>query len=155
MDGHGRVDERVAAVSLFRGIRKKQLREISHLTTPIELAPGSVLTREGHPGAQFMILLEGTVAVSARDRVIAMRGPGDFLGEISLLGRRPQTATALATTPVVVAVASRAEFWSMLEAAPKIGDTLRATMTERLAEMHFEPLEVARTIQPAPTPVTG
>src|SRR5262245_3548580 len=144
MERHIRVDDRVAAAELFRGLKTNELRTVSQLTTQNAHAPGSVLTREGQPGAQFMILLEGTVAVSACDRVIAMRGPGDFLGEISLLGARMQTATALATTPVVVVVTSRAEFWSLLAIAPTVGDCLRATMAERLAEMHFVP--------PTPTP---
>jgi len=143
MDRHGRIDERVAAVELFRGLRASDLRTVSQLTTQVELAPGSVLTREGRSGSQFIILLEGTVAVSACDRVIAMRGPGDFLGEISLLGARTQTATALATTPVVVAVASKAEFWSLAAVAPSVGERLRATMAERLAEMQFVPSEPA------------
>jgi CRP-like cAMP-binding protein len=145
MERHGRIDEQVAAAELFRGLRPSELRSVTQLTTRVALAPGSVLTKEGQAGSQFMILLEGTVAVSACDRVIAMRGPGDFLGEISLLGARTQTATALATTPVAVAVASRSEFWSLLSIAPAIGDRLRSTMTERLAEMQFAP--------PAPAPV--
>jgi CRP-like cAMP-binding protein len=136
MQRHGTIDEQLAGVELFRGLSAKKLRAITSMTTRVDLPPGRVLTREGHAGAQFVILLEGTVAVSACDRVIAMRGPGDFLGEISLLGARMQTATALTTTPVVAGVVSKPDFWSMLGEAPSIGDTLRATMAERLAEVH-------------------
>lgn len=146
MDRNVRVDEQVATAELFRGLKTNELRAVSALTTRIALAPGSVLTREGQPGTQFMIMLEGTVAVSACDRVIAMRGPGDVLGEISLLGARPQTATALATTPVVVLVASRGEFWSLLSITPSIGDRLRSIVAERLAEMAFVPPEPARVV---------
>jgi CRP-like cAMP-binding protein len=149
MNRHGRIDEQVAAAELFQGLRTSELRTVTQLTTRIELPPGSMLTREGQIGAQFIVLLEGAVAVSACDRVIAMRGPGDFLGEISLLGGRRQTATALATTPVLVAVASKPEFWGIVAVAPSIADRLRATTAERLAEMEFSPPEPVRTVSAA------
>jgi CRP-like cAMP-binding protein len=136
MDRHEGIEEQFAQLELFRGLKRGVLRTMSSLITVIELPPGSVLTREGRPGSQFMIVLEGSVAVSACDRVIAMRGPGDFLGEISILATRTQTATALAITPVVLAVAARAEFWSML-AVPPIAERVRGAMAQRLAEMQY------------------
>jgi len=148
MQRHGSIDEQLADVGLLRGLPAKKLRTITSLTTRVELPAGRMLTREGRPGAQFMILLEGTAAVSSCDRVIAVRGPGDFLGEISLLGARLQTATALTTTPVVAAVMSKADFWSMLGEAPTIAETLQTTMAKRLGEVH----EVVPTTDPSTVP---
>ena len=138
MQRHGTIDQQLADVELFRGLPTKKLRAITSLTTRVDLPPGAVLTREGRPGAQFVILLEGTAAVSTCDRVIAMRGPGDFLGEISLLGARVQTATALTTTPVVAAVVSKPDFWSLLGEAPTVAESLRAAMTDRLSEIRTQ-----------------
>ena len=148
MQRHRSIDEQLADVGLLRGLPAKKLRTITSLTTRVELPAGRMLTREGRPGAQFMILLEGTAAVSSCDRVIAVRGPGDFLGEISLLGARLQTATALTTTPVVAAVMSKADFWSMLGEAPTIAETLQTTMAKRLGEVH----EVVPTTDPSTVP---
>jgi CRP-like cAMP-binding protein len=144
MERHGRIDEQLAQVGLFHGLKAQQLSAITSLTTQVELVPGTVLTREGRPGSQFVILLEGAVAVSACNRVIATRGPGDFLGEISLLGACVRTATALATTRVLASVVSKPDFWSMLGEAPSVGDVLRATMAERLADVHAQREERSR-----------
>ena len=142
MERHGTIDEQLAGAGLFRGLSVRELRSITSLTTRVELAPGAVITRERRPGSQFLVLLDGIVAVSARDRVIATRGPGDFLGEISLLGARVQTATALATTPVVAAVFSKPDFWSLLGAVPRVDGSLRAAMAERLSEVAALPQAV-------------
>jgi len=139
MERHGTIDEQLADAELFHGLSPRQLRTISSLMTRVDLTSGTVITKEGRPGSQFLVLLEGVVAIGACDRVIATRGPGDFLGEISLLGARVQTATALATTPVTAAVFSKSDFWSMLGEIPETGDILRTTMYERLAEVAARP----------------
>jgi CRP/FNR family cyclic AMP-dependent transcriptional regulator len=135
MHRSGMIDEELAATELFRGVPGRRMRTISALPTRVEFQPGKVLTKEGHWGSQFMILLSGAVAVSTHERVIATRGSGDFLGEISMLGGRPQTATALATTPVVISVFSKRDFVSLLHEAPAVADVLQATMAERLLEL--------------------
>ena len=78
-------------------------------------------------------MLEGTVEVRAGGQVLATRGPGDFLGEISLLGAQLRTATVVATTPVVFDVLSKTEFWTLLDELPELAEQLRAAMNERLA----------------------
>jgi CRP-like cAMP-binding protein len=135
MHQHGTIDEQLAEIELFRGLSAKKLRTITSLTTRVVCSPGQVLTKEGHAGTQFVIVVDGTVAVSACDRVVATRGPGDYLGEISLLGARVQTATALTTTPLVAAVVSKPDFWSLLGAVPEIREPLQASARARLAEL--------------------
>jgi CRP-like cAMP-binding protein len=143
MERHGFIDERLADTSLFHGLTKHQLRTVTSLTTCMDLEPGAVITKEGHPGAQFVLVLDGSVAVSTRDRVVTTRGAGEFLGEISLLTGCMQTATALSTTRVGVAVVSKPDFWSLLGGLPAVGDELRSTMLDRLAELHCARVEVS------------
>jgi CRP/FNR family transcriptional regulator, cyclic AMP receptor protein len=134
MDRHAWIDERLATVPLFEGLSKKQLRRVSVLMTPLDLPAGKVLTREGQPGYEFVIVLEGEVEVRQGDRVVATRGPGEYVGEIALLDKRPRTATVVATTPVSVEVLSRREFMSLLVEAPELSEQILATMAQRLAD---------------------
>jgi CRP/FNR family cyclic AMP-dependent transcriptional regulator len=134
MDRHAWIDERLATVPLFEGLSKKQLRRISVLMTPLDLPAGKVLTREGQPGYEFVIVLEGEVEVRQGDRVVATRGPGEYVGEIALLDKRPRTATVVATTPVSVEVLSRREFMSLLAEAPELSEQILETMAQRLAD---------------------
>jgi CRP/FNR family transcriptional regulator, cyclic AMP receptor protein len=138
MDRHVWIDERLAEVPLFEGLSKQQLRRISSLMTRIDRPAGQVLTREGEHGSEFFIVLEGEVEVRQADRVIATRQPGDYVGEIALLDKRPRTASVVATTPVSVEVLSRREFVSLLAEAPELSEQIMATMARRLAELEIE-----------------
>jgi CRP/FNR family transcriptional regulator, cyclic AMP receptor protein len=138
MDRHAWIDEQLAAVPLFEGLSKKQLRRISSLMTRLDRPAGKVLTREGEQGSEFFIVLEGEVEVRQGDRVVATRGPGEYVGEIALLDRRPRTATVVATTPVSVEVLSRREFRSLLVQAPELSEQILATVAQRLADLETQ-----------------
>ena len=135
MDRHARIDDQLAAVPLFQGLSRKQLRRISSLMTRIDRPTGQVLTTEGQPGCEFFIVLEGEVEVRQGERVIATRRAGEYVGEIALLDRRPRTATVVATTPVSVEVLSQREFVSLLAQAPELSEHILATMAQRLADL--------------------
>jgi CRP-like cAMP-binding protein len=131
-------DERLARIPLFEGLSKKQLSQVSSLMTPLDLKAGKVLARQGEVGREFLILLEGQVEVARDGKIIAVRGPGDFIGEIALLDNRPRTATVTARTDVVVEVLNRGEFASLLAEAPELSAQVMATMARRLAALDRE-----------------
>ncbi len=138
MDRHAWIDEQLADVPIFEGLTKKQLRRISSLMTRLDRPAGEVLTREGQQGYEFFIVLEGEVEVRQGDRVVATRGPGEYVGEIALLDKRPRTATVVAMTPVSVEVLSRREFVSLLAELPELSEQIMATIAQRLADLDAE-----------------
>jgi len=68
-----------------------------------EYAPGEVLFREGEAGEVMFVIKEGAVriskAVGGEDKVLAVLGPGEFLGEMAILNGKPRTATATVVEP--------------------------------------------------------
>ncbi len=71
------------------------------------LAVGEALTRQGDPGDELFLVLDGMLDVDVDGRVVAQVGPGAVLGERSLLEGGRRTATLRAGTKVAVAVAPR------------------------------------------------
>jgi CRP-like cAMP-binding protein len=140
MNDPGRIDRQPPPVPLFQGLSKRQRGTVSSLGTRIDAEAGKVLAREGQPGGEFILVREGSVEVRVGDRVVATRGPGDYVGETALLCAGPRSATVVAQTQVIILVLSRREFWSLLDAVPELSDHLRATMNERMIELETSEL---------------
>lgn len=66
-------------------------------------APGQVLFHEGERGDVMYVVQSGAVRISKRvggqDKLLAVLGPGEFLGEMAILNGKPRTATATAVEP--------------------------------------------------------
>ena len=119
-------------VPLFAGCSKAELREVALSTDEIDLRDGHVLTREGRPGREFFILVEGTASVTQDSKEVAELRDGDWFGEIALLTHRPRTATVTATSPVRVLVLTDRAFRRVVETMPRIALKVLASVGQRL-----------------------
>ena len=135
MDRHERIEDQLAKVPLFSGLSKKELKLISQLATYLEEPAGTVLTEEGRPGHEFIIVLDGEIEVRQGGKVVAERGAGAYVGEIALLDHRPRTATVVAKTPVSIEVIGQREFAGLLAEVPELSQQLLATVARRLADL--------------------
>ena len=98
----------------------------------LDLRDGYVLTRDGKPGREFFVLIEGTARVSKDDKKIADLRGGDWFGEIALLTHTPRTATVTATSPVRVLVVTDRAFRRVVETMPRIALKVLASVGQRL-----------------------
>lgn len=120
-------------VPLFAGCSKKELRELAARTDEVDLREGYVLMREGRPGREFVVLVEGTAHVTRDGKKVAELGPGDWVGEIALLTNVPRTATVTATSPIRVLVVTDRAFKRLVETMPSIALKVLASVGDRLA----------------------
>jgi CRP-like cAMP-binding protein len=119
-------------IPLFAGCSKAELLEIAMSADELDLRDGHVLTREGRPGREFFVLIEGTVRVAKGGKKIADLGGGDWFGEIALLTHVPRTATVTATSPVRVLVVTDRAFRRVVETMPRIAIKVLASVGQRL-----------------------
>jgi len=103
------------------------------LADEIDLREGKEMTRQGAPGREFFVLLEGTADVKKNGRRVNTLGPGDFFGEIALVSREPRTATVIATSPVRALVITDRSFRRLLDDAPRVQTKVMEAMAKRLA----------------------
>jgi CRP/FNR family cyclic AMP-dependent transcriptional regulator len=121
-------------VPLFAGCSKAELRELALVADELDLREDRTLVREGQPGREFFVLVEGSVRVSRKGRKLGDLGPGDWFGEIALLTDTPRTATVTATSPVRVLVITDRSFRRVVESMPKIALKVLSTLGQRLAK---------------------
>jgi CRP-like cAMP-binding protein len=121
-------------VSLFDGCSKQELQKIAGIADELDLPEGKVLIREGDRGREFFVIVNGEVEVRRKGRKMTTLGPGDFIGEISLLSKVPRTATVTALTPIDVLVVTDRAFLTLLEQSPSIAVKVARTLAERVGE---------------------
>src|SRR5919206_2507070 len=89
---------RLEAVPLLAECTRRQLKAVARITDVIEVPAGTILARQGQPGNEFYLIVDGSARVEVSPRKRARLGPGAFFGEMSLLdgGERSASPTALA-----------------------------------------------------------
>jgi CRP-like cAMP-binding protein len=126
--------ELLKRVPLFAGCSKGELRELAKSADELDIREGTVLTREGRPGREFFVLIDGTARVTKAGKKITDLGAGDWFGEIALITNSPRTATVTATSPGDVLVITDRRFHSVVETMPSIALKVLATVGERLTQ---------------------
>jgi len=124
--------ELLKRVPLFADCSKAELRELAKSADEIDLREGTVMTREGRPGREFFVLIEGTARVTKDGQQVAELTGGDWFGEIALITNRPRTATVTATSAVDVLVITDRRFRSVVETMPTIALKVLSSVGERL-----------------------
>ena len=122
----------IKSAPLFSECSRKHLNEIAEIADEIDLGEGKELTKEGRPGREFFVLIDGTADVKRGNRRINQMGAGDFFGEISLITQRPRTATVVATSPVRALVITDRSFRRLLEHQPEIQGKVMSAVAARL-----------------------
>ena len=84
-------------VPLFSGLSQRQLRRLAASIREREIRDGTTIVREGEmSGIDFFVIAEGEASVSVAGSEVARLGPGDYFGELALIGERVRTATVTA-----------------------------------------------------------
>jgi CRP-like cAMP-binding protein len=130
----GSVDkiEILSRIPLFSSSTREELAKAAALFDEVSRPAGSILVREGVPGNEFYVLIDGTVTASVHGETLATLSSGDFFGEMSLLENAPRAATIVADTDVTLLVAEPRGFSALWLAAPGVGVRMLRTMSSRL-----------------------
>jgi CRP-like cAMP-binding protein len=96
--------ERVRDIGLFGGLGDDVLRTFVAALEVNELAAGTVVFKEGESGRELYVILDGEVEVLRRSKRghetrVAILGPGDWFGEMSVLDVLPRSATTRVLAP--------------------------------------------------------
>jgi CRP-like cAMP-binding protein len=125
--------EQMRRVPLFSSCTKRELAEIASIADEIDLPEGRVLTREGQPGHEFFVLLEGNADIHRKGRKVDTLEPGEFAGELALIMRRPRNATITTSSRVRLLVVTEQNFQGLLRRQPGIQLKVTQAALERVA----------------------
>ena len=123
----------LAAIPLFESLSTPELDELASWFDVQIASEGVRLIGEGSSGYSFFILTQGSAAVTTGEGTLANLGPGDFFGEIAILGDGRRTATVTTTSPSQLLVMYGTEFRRLQKAQPDIAERIAEAMRQRIS----------------------
>ncbi len=127
--------ELLSKVPLLAGLSRKDLEQVAQISDEVDLPAGRVLMKQGSYGSEFFVIISGNVRVERDGQVLRELGPGDFLGELALLGNIARTATATCVDDGRFLVLGHREFNSLLTQYPNIQSTVLHAVAQRMARL--------------------
>jgi CRP-like cAMP-binding protein len=121
-------------IPLFAGLSPAELQRLAGIAEERSYVGGDVIAAEGELGDELHIVLAGSVHV-VRDesgRVIARRGPGDVVGEMSIITRAPRVASLVAGEVTRTLRIGNREFEAIIRERPDVGLAVMRVLAERL-----------------------
>jgi CRP/FNR family transcriptional regulator, cyclic AMP receptor protein len=122
----------LAKVPLFAGLPKRHLKAVAGIATEEDFPEKATIAKEGTPGEDFYVIVEGQASVLRGGRRVSRLLPGDFFGEIALLDEGPRTASVVAETPLSALTINRKPFTTLLEREPSIVLKMLEALATRL-----------------------
>ena len=100
---------------------------------------GDIIMQKEEPGHALFIVERGAVRIyvtstQGNDLILAVLGPGDFFGDLSLLDGRPRSASASVSTDATLLMLERADFINLLTNRPAAAMAVLEAVAGRLRE---------------------
>jgi phosphoserine phosphatase RsbU/P len=134
------IDHVLRQVPLFAELPQAEIEHLAATLRSSQLAPGTILLREGHSDDRFYVLVEGEVEIvkaldTPDERLVGVRGAGSALGEMSLFSEDGcHTASVRALTEVRLLEMTRTQFDELLRRQPGLAYAVVRLTSRRLAE---------------------
>jgi CRP-like cAMP-binding protein len=118
----------LAGVPLLAGLGRRDLEEVGRLADEVDLPEGRVVARQGATADEFFVIIDGSVRCQRDGKPLCDLGPGEFFGELAVLGEMPRTATVTTTSPSRLLVVGHHGAAALLRVKP----TTLVSMIKRL-----------------------
>jgi CRP/FNR family transcriptional regulator len=131
-------DETIAILKgslLFSSLSDDGIGKIAGIATQRDFAAGASLISQGDQGALGMwIVIHGSLEVTSDGTTLATFGPGEHVGETSLVTEAPRSADVSALTDTTTLQITRWDLRGLIAAHPEIAVGIMDAMAKRLAK---------------------
>ncbi len=127
----------VRSVPVFADLDDETYAAVRGAMVSTSVRRGEVLFREGEPGDRFWVIAAGKVklghaAPDGRESLLAVLGPGEIVGELSVYDPGPRTATATVLAPSTFLELEHTKFLELLQQHPGLSRQLLRSLAQRL-----------------------
>jgi CRP/FNR family transcriptional regulator, cyclic AMP receptor protein len=128
----GRRAELLGACRLFTSVLPDDLGGLAERAVEVEFPADHVIARQGEIGTGFFVIVDGTVRVVRDGEELAVLGPGEFFGELSVLDGKPRVAQVVTISPTRCLALASWDFEAALLANPTLGLAILHGLADRL-----------------------
>lgn len=128
--------ERLRGVPLFADLDEEGLQRLASIANEFEVPSGHVLMERGQAGTGVFIIEEGSVRVEVPGGEPVLLGPGEFVGELSVLADTPRTARVCVEDDLRGLAIRRNDLTTLLEQEPSITLSMLRSIAQRFAGPH-------------------
>ena len=130
-------DDVVQRTALFAALDADAAQALRASMTPLRVVRGDTVFAEGEPGDRLFVVVEGKVklgqtSVDGRENLLAVLGPGEMFGELSLFDPGERTSTATALTDVMLLGLGQRDLRPWLTGRPEVAAELLQALAQRL-----------------------
>ncbi|HEV8670486.1 MAG TPA: HEAT repeat domain-containing protein [Candidatus Limnocylindria bacterium] len=122
-------------VPLFSDLPPSDLKHIAALAGEQIYDDATVIAREGEPGNELLVIVEGEVGIVTAGREIARRRRGDYVGEMAVLDGEPRSASLIAQGSVRTLRIGRRELETIMRERPETSHAMLLVLARRLREL--------------------
>ncbi len=131
------MDDALMQAPLFSALDAEAAVALRASMAEMRVQRGGIIFAEGEAGERMYVVLDGKVKLGhtspdGRESLLAVLGPGEVFGELSLFDPGPRTATATAVTDTVVVGLGHADLRPWLTGRPEVAESLLQALAQRL-----------------------
>ncbi|PZS36156.1 MAG: Crp/Fnr family transcriptional regulator [Pseudonocardiales bacterium] len=131
------MDEVLSRAGIFQGVEVAARAELTAAMAYLDVSRGDTVFTEGEQGDSLYIVVSGKVkmgrrAPDGRENMLAVMGPSDMFGELSIFDPGPRMATATAVTDGCLARLRQESLRAWMHERPEIAEQLLRVLARRL-----------------------
>jgi CRP/FNR family transcriptional regulator, cyclic AMP receptor protein len=119
------------SIALFDSMPSQARAAVAQHADEMDVPEGTELARQGDFAYEFFVIEEGRAEVLRGGESIAELGPGDFLGEMGIVGQARRNASVVARSPMSLIVMTEQAFRGMTRSMPSVAGRIQQTVQER------------------------
>jgi CRP/FNR family transcriptional regulator, cyclic AMP receptor protein len=119
---------RLKSISIFSHLSDEEAKRLATFATETSAAEGQMLMKEGDYSVELIAIDEGTADVIQGGKTIATLKPGDLIGEMGLLERKPRNADVVASSPMRLI---KLTHWEIRRMSEDTVNRIKQTIEER------------------------
>ena len=142
--------ELLSKVDLFSGLKKKAIQSLAEFCVERSFKKDEILVKQGDSGIGLYIIASGKVKIvketaDGSELEIAVQGPGDFFGEMTVLDNAPRSASVIAIEDTDCLLLTSWVFKSRMEVQPEIALMVLPVVVKRFRETNERLLALSQS----------